>query len=45
VGRADDVSDALTGVSTKVQRVVGKRGVWPSQRTAIGALVPHGASL
>ena len=27
-----------------VPRVVNKRGVWPSQRAAIGALVLHGAS-
>jgi hypothetical protein len=27
-----------------VQRVVGKRGVWPSQRAAISALVLYGAS-
>jgi len=45
VGHADDASDALMGVSTKVQRVVGKRGVWPSLRAAISALVLHGASL
>jgi len=45
VGRAADASDAPMGVSTTVQRVVGKRGVWPSLRAAISALVPHGASL